>query len=217
MRWLSIVAALALAWPAAADPLEGIEIAPEVDAEYDRVAMYGGWRDDDDDCQNTRYEVLAAESLVPVTYNEAGCGVILGLWYDPVTGRAFTDPTFGKVQIDHLVPLKEAHQSGAHAWTGEKRRQYANDMENPGHLIAVHGGTNSSKGCRDPGEWLPPNLSFYCPYVEAWLGVKRKWELAVDEQEAAAILEILDDCDNPDERPNTGNRAVCLAPGFVPE
>ena len=64
---------------------------------------------------------------------------------------------------------------------------------------------------------MPPNLGFYCPYVAAWLGVKRKWELAVDEQEAVAILEILEDCHNPDERPNTGNRAVCLAPGFVPE
>lgn len=215
MRWISLVAVLALASPAAADSLEGIEIVPEVDAEYDRDAMYGGWAEED--CQDTRAQVLAAESLVPVTYNEAGCGVTLGLWYDPFTGRTFTDPTFGKVQIDHLVPLKEAHQSGAHAWTDEKRRHYTNDMENPGHLIAVHGGTNGSKGCRDPGEWMPPNLGFYCAYVEAWLGVKRKWDLTMDEQEAAAIREIFEDCDDPDVRPNTGDRAVCLAPGFVPE
>ena len=217
MRWLSLVAVLALALPAAANPLERIEIAPEVDAEYDRDAMYGGWRDGDGDCQNTRHEVLAAESLLPVTYSESGCTVKKGLWYGPFTGRTFTDPTFGKVQIDHLVPLKEAHQSGAHTWTNEKRRRYANDMENPGHLIAVHGGTNGSKGCRDPGEWMPPNLGFYCAYVEAWLGVKRKWGLTVEEQEAEAIREILEDCDDPDERPNTGNRAVCLAPGFVSE
>ncbi len=64
---------------------------------------------------------------------------------------------------------------------------------------------------------MPPNLGFYCAYVEAWLSVKRKWRLAVDEQEAAAMLEILDDCHNPDLRPNTGDRAVCLAPGFVLE
>ncbi len=95
MRWISLVAVLALASPAAADTLEGIEIVPEVDAEYDRDAMYGGWAEED--CQDTRAQVLAAESLVPVTYNEAGCGVILGLWYDPFTGRTFTDPTFGKV------------------------------------------------------------------------------------------------------------------------
>lgn len=63
---MPLAAALALASPAAANPLEGIEIAPEVDAEYDRDVMYGGWRDGDGDCQNTRHEVLAAESLVPV-------------------------------------------------------------------------------------------------------------------------------------------------------
>ena len=47
MRWISLMAVLALASPAAADPLEGIEIAPEVDAEYDRGAMYGGWAEED--------------------------------------------------------------------------------------------------------------------------------------------------------------------------
>jgi hypothetical protein len=215
MRWLSLVVALVISAPAFADTLDGITIAPEVNAEYDRDAMYGDWAEED--CVDTRARVLAAESLVPVTFNEAGCSVIEGLWYDPFTGQTFTDPTFGKVQIDHLVPLKEAHQSGAHAWTDAKRRLYTNDMENPGHLIAVHGGTNGSKGCRDPGEWMPPNLGFYCAYVNAWLAVKRKWGLAVDQQEADAIQEILADCDEPDARPNTGVPGVCLAPVFVPE
>lgn len=55
MRWISLVAVLALASPAAADPLEGIEIAPEVDAEYDRDSMYGDWAEEDCHVRNRGY------------------------------------------------------------------------------------------------------------------------------------------------------------------
>jgi len=186
------VLALMLAAPAAADPLDGITIAPEVDAPYDRESMYGGWRDDDGDCQNTRQEVLAAESLIPVVLSDDGCNVRTGLWFDPYTGLTFAAP--GDLDIDHLVPLKEAHQSGAHAWTNEKRRDYANDLDNPGHLIAVDDGTNQSKGDKDPAGWLPPSLAFRCAYVSAWIAVKRKWELTMDSAEEAAIRNGFSEC-----------------------
>jgi hypothetical protein len=181
-----------LAAPAAADHLDGLTIAPEVNAPYDRESMYGGWRDDDGDCQNTRQEVLAAESLIPAVLSDDGCNVKTGLWFDLYTGLTFTTP--GDLDIDHLVPLKEAHQSGAHAWTDEKRRDYANDQDNPGHLIAVDDGTNQSKGDKDPAEWLPPNLAFRCAYVSAWTAVKREWVLAMDSAEEAAIRGVLVGC-----------------------
>ena len=184
---------LAIAAPVAqADPLEGITIVPEVDAPYNRDAMYGRWRDADDDCQNTRHEVLAVESLIPITMDNDGCAVTAGLWFDAYTGLTFTDP--GDVDIDHLVPLKEAHQSGAHAWDNDRRRRYTNDLGNPGHLIAVDDGTNQSKGHKDPAEWLPPNEEFRCAYVLAWLEVKRTWQLSVDEDEAEAIRNVLAGC-----------------------
>jgi hypothetical protein len=183
---------VALAAPVAADSLDGVTVAPEVDAPYDRESMYGGWRDDDGDCQNTRQEVLIVESLVPVALSDNGCSVMSGLWFDPYTGLTFTVP--GDLDIDHLVPLKEAHQSGAHAWTDEKRRDYANDLDNPGHLIAVDDGTNQSKGHRDPAKWLPPSLAFRCAYVSAWIAVKRKWGLAMDSAEEAAIRDGFSEC-----------------------
>ena len=168
------------------------DIAPEVAAPYDRARQYGGWIDADRDCMNTRHEVLAEESLVPPVLSANGCKVIGGLWYGLFTGRTFTDPR--QLDIDHLVPLAEAHQSGAHAWDRQTRREYANDLDNPGHLIAVHAGTNRAKGAKDPAEWLPPNESFHCAYVLAWVGVKRAWGLTADRAEAAAIARVLEGC-----------------------
>ena len=190
-RWaLTIFATLAATSAQAAD-IQGVMIAPEVDATYSRT-MYGNWRDEDGDCQNTRDEVLIAESLAPVTLREDSCKVTAGLWFDPYTGMTFTVP--GDLDIDHFVPLKEAHQSGGHAWDTDRRRQYANDLSNPGHLIAVDDSTNQSKGDRDPAEWLPPNQSFRCAYVMAWLAVKRTWGLTADQAEANAIQAVLDAC-----------------------
>ena len=182
LRLLMLLALLlpGLAW--------GQVIEPEVDAPYDRARQYGGWIYADRDCMNTRHEVLAAESLVPPVLSPDGCKVIGGLWYGLYTGRTFTDPR--DLDIDHLVPLKEAHQSGAHAWDRERRRAYANDMTNPGHLIAVEARANRAKGAKDPAEWLPSNEAFRCPYVLAWVAVKRASELSMDRAEAAAIERV---------------------------
>ena len=91
--------------------------------------------------------------------------------------------------------LEGASLSGAHAWDNDKRRQYTNDLDNPGHLIGVDDGKNQSKGFKDPAEWLPPNENFHCAYVLAWLGVKRTWQLSVDADEAEAIRDVLAGCD----------------------
>ena len=170
--------------------VSGLVVSGEVDVGYDRERMYGGWRGGD--CMNTRHEVLVEESLVEVELSEDGCKVVSGLWYDPYTSKTFTDSR--KLDVDHLVPLKEAHQSGAAEWNDEERRDYANDLSNPGHLIAVEARVNRRKGAKDVAEWLPPNESFRCAYVMAWVGVKKKWGLTVDYAEERVINEVLGSC-----------------------
>lgn len=201
---LAIAAAVQIPAPAAfADPLDGITISDELDgSDYNRVQQFGNWGDEDDDGRDTRQEVLALESLVPVTWSDNGKKVTAGLWYDPFTGKTFTAPLIptasgGKyaiVQIDHIVPLKEAYESGAKNWTQEKRESYANNLSNPGHLLAVHGPTNGSKGHKDPADWLPPNEDFHCAYVQMWSRIKKEWELAMDEAEFDAIATVLAAC-----------------------
>ena len=159
--------------------------SPSSDA-YNRK-LYGGWIDQDGDCQNTRHEVLIAESTVPVTLDAKGCRVVSGRWQDPYTGRVFTDPR--RLDIDHFIPLAEVHRSGGHAWTPAQRRQYANDLSHPDTLIAVSASANRSKGDRDPVHWLPPNRAYRCGYLKAWVDLKRHWGLAADPVENQFVAE----------------------------
>lgn len=187
-------AAVAVAFLAAsADAAEfmGVRIAPEANSDtYDRDD-WRHWTDADDDGLRTRDEVLASESLATVAMD--GVKVQGGLWSGPYTGLVSNRTR--DFQIDHMVPLKEAHESGGHAWTAAEKEAYANDLSNPQHLIAVKGGSNGSKGAKDPAEWLPPNRAYWCTYLADWVEIKRRWDLTMDQAEADAIRKGLNVCD----------------------
>lgn len=158
---------------------------------YDRK-LYRHWIDEDSDCQDTRQEVLIAESLEPVELDGRGCRVLKGLWRCPYTGREFTDPS--ALDIDHLIPLKEAHESGASNWSAAQRQVFANDLSNPHSLVAVWRGANRSKGSRDPASWLPPLRSAQCGYIKQWVMLKWYWGLSYDLVESALVLDMMGLC-----------------------
>ena len=142
---------------------------------YDR-SDYSHWIDADGDCQDTRVEVLVAESIGTISYlNGSSCKVVTGSWYDPFTDTTFS--TASRLDVDHMVPLKEAHESGAYLWSATKKKEYANDLSASESLIAVSGSANRSKGSRDPTEWLPTNTSYQTTYATNWVNIKVKWEL----------------------------------------
>lgn len=162
--------------------------------DYDRKA-WKHWIDEDRDCQDTRQEVLIAESEVPVTYeNERECRVESGRWLDPYTSKVITDP--GLLDIDHMVALRDAHDSGGHAWSAEQKREFANDLTEPDHLMAVDRGANRSKGSRGPDEWLPPNPAYRCEYIRSWLAIKGQWDLDMTIPETMMIEYMLRVCDS---------------------
>lgn len=156
---------------------------------YNRDDYLPSWADADGDCINTRHEVLIVESLIPPTMSSSGCTVVAGLWFDPYTDQHFTDPA--DLDVDHVVPLKEAHISGAAAWSTDQKRAFANDLTNPLILIAVDDGTNQSKGDRDPAQWMPPNRAYYCEYIMNWVAIKEAYGLTTDTNEQLAIDDIL--------------------------
>ena len=149
--------------------------------------------DEDSDCQDARQEVLVAESVDLVTYTDSGqCRVASGMWVGPYTGEQFNEP--GMLDIDHMVPLGNAHQSGGWAWSPEQKRQYANDLSYDNHLIAVQASANRAKGSRSPADWKPPDRGYWCQYAMDWIAIKNTWQLTAVEPEAEALGEMLGTC-----------------------
>ncbi len=162
----------------------------------------GGWGDADGDGCNTREEVLIAEAirLRGVT---ASCGPVDGAWLSWFDGRTLTDAR--DVEIDHLVPLAEAHRSGAARWAADGKHAFADDLSSPHSLTAVSAESNRDKSDSDPAAWRPPDPAAWCRYARNWIAVKLKWGLAADEAEASALREMLSTCTEdgnagPDER-----------------
>ena len=112
------------------------------------------WTDEDGDCQDARQEALISESLVEVTFeSERECRVESGRWYGAFTGNYVEKP--GDLDIDHLVPLKNAHDSGGWAWNSDRKQEYANYLGDPDHLIAVTKGANRQAAAADPSSITP--------------------------------------------------------------
>jgi CRISPR/Cas system Type II protein with McrA/HNH and RuvC-like nuclease domain len=100
----------------------------------------------------------------------------------------------GRIDIDHMVPLAEAWDSGARNWTVADRERFANDLGDRRSLVGVTDTINQEKADQDPGTWLPPY--FKCRYLKEFVAVKLRWRLSVDAAERVAMIELAADCTN---------------------
>ncbi|HET7304637.1 MAG TPA: lamin tail domain-containing protein [Segeticoccus sp.] len=167
-----------------------LPVASEHRAGYDRD-KFRHWVDADGDGCDTREEVLIQESRVRVKKNRY-CTVTAGRWRSYYDRRTWKDPR--KLDIDHMVPLAEAWDSGARRWTAGTRERFANDLGDKRSLVAVTAGVNRSKSDRDPAQWMPPYGK--CTYVRQWVAVKIRWRLTVNKAEKRAIVKRADHCTN---------------------
>ncbi|MGW2107635.1 HNH endonuclease family protein [Streptomyces sp. NPDC001948] len=151
------------------------------------------WIDEDKDGCSTRNEALMAEATKKPEQGPK-CALTGGEWlsyYDEVT---VTEAR--KLDIDHMVPLAEAWDSGASAWDSDRRMRYANDLEAERSLVAVTAKTNRSKADKDPSEWMPPAASAKCTYLADWTATKLRWKLSADDKERAALEKLAAGCSN---------------------
>ena len=167
-----------------------LQVSPERPAGY-RRSLFPHWDTLTDGC-SVRESVLIAESTSPASVSSRFCTVYSGTWTSLYDGKVVSDPR--SLDIDHVVALKEAWDSGAHSWSPETRRRFANDLSDPRSLIAVSASSNRIKSDKDPAQWLPRE-SDRCRYVSDWVAVKLRWNLSVDKVELAALQKVATACD----------------------
>ncbi|MGZ3768889.1 MAG: HNH endonuclease family protein [Bdellovibrio sp.] len=176
------------------------EYRPVPSEAYIRKIHFGRWINDptDDTCMNTRAKVLVRDSESDVTYrSDRQCVVNTGRWLDPYSNSEHEDSR--EIQIDHMVPLKNAYMAGAWKWDFKTRCLYANYMGYHNHLIPSSVRENTSKGDRSPDQYLPPENSYRCQYVKDWLSIKLIWNLNMTENEAQAIYDVVVNNNCPSE------------------
>ena len=151
------------------------------------------WIDENSDCQNTRHEVLIEESQETVTYtSDTYCLVSTGKWFGYYTGQYYYNAS--ELDIDHFVPLKNAHQSGGYNWSSLKKEEFANYRLDPDNLIAVNLIANRSKGAKGPDEWKPTNTDYWCQYAYDWIRIKEFWGLTATQAEWEALVSMIETC-----------------------
>jgi hypothetical protein len=167
--------------------LASLTVATENRTGYDRD-LFPHWITQSGAC-NTRETVLKRDGSNVVT--DSACAATSGSWYSPYDGATWSAAS--DVDIDHLVPLAEAWDSGASGWTTSRRQSFANDLTRP-QLIAVTDDVNQAKGDQDPATWMPSRTAYRCTYVRAWVQVKYYYGLSVDSAEKSALQSYLASC-----------------------
>jgi hypothetical protein len=165
-----------------------LPVATEVRTGYNRD-LFPHWIDADGDGCSTRYEVLIAEATTAPSVG-SGCTLSGGRWYSYYDAAYWT--ATGDLDIDHMVPLAEAWDSGARSWTTSRRQEYANDLGDSRPLIAVTDNVNQAKSDQDPATWLPTYEK--CRYVGEWVAVKTRWRLSVDTAEKNTLTSYANSC-----------------------
>ena len=165
-----------------------LTVRHEVRTGYSRD-LFPHWVDVDGDGCSTRDEVLIAEADDPVTV-DGDCSLSGGRWFSYYDRVSWTDT--GRIDIDHVVPLAEAWDSGARNWKTKTRQAFANDLGDRRSLVGVTDSVNQSKGDRDPHDWMPEFGT--CRYLRAWVAVKHRWRLKVNKAEKTSLASLSSDC-----------------------
>jgi hypothetical protein len=164
-------------------------VLDNIDAKKYNRKTWDHWIDEDKNCLNTRAEILKKRSIGEVNLSKKGCSVVSGLWEDyyyPEKHQLAKD-----VDIDHLVPLKNAHDSGGFAWSENQKREFANDEEN---LVITNRKYNRQKGSQGIDTWLPVDKVYACKYIKDWMKIKNKYGLKISESEQKSYDLLIKSC-----------------------
>lgn len=195
-------------WQAGLDATNTIATAKARPGGYDRERYFGGWASNGCGSATTRDTILARDLKGAV--ENPRCQVTSGTLTDPYTGRTIQfrrgRNTSSAVQIDHVVALLDAWESGARDWDQTKRVQYANSTD---VLLASDGPANMAKGSGldvngtalyrsqnsgAPDVWMPDNKAYRCDYMAKRAAIKSKWGLTMTPREKQQTVSVLSQC-----------------------
>ena len=133
--------------------------------------------------------------------------------------------------VDHVVALHEAHESGGWAWPEDAKQRFSQDPDNH---VASRACVNQSKGGDDISEWSDADITSSsacgggyavtaagrCFLALTTVAVKSAWGLAVDQAEADALSRTLARCGDqapefaavPQDVPTTTVPTTTVAP-----
>lgn len=195
-------------WQAGLDATNTIKTAKARPGGYDRERYFGGWASNGCGSATTRDTILARDLKGAVKNSK--CQVTSGTLSDPYTGQTIQfrrgRNTSSAVQIDHVVALLDAWESGARDWDQTKRVQYANSTD---VLLASDGPANMAKGSGldangtslyrsqnsgAPDVWMPDNKAYRCDYMAKRATIKSKWGLTMTSREKQQTVSVLSQC-----------------------
>lgn len=158
---------------------------------YDRASFGSPWRDVDGNGCDTRNDILRRD-LLRTDIASNGCDVLSGTLFDPYTGKRIPHVAGrSAIDIDHVVSLGNAWQTGAFRWSTNRRVAFAND---PLNLLAVDASANRQKSDGDAATWLPSNKGYRCEFIARQVAVKSKYQLWITTAERDAMVRILNTC-----------------------
>ena len=205
----------AVSYLTAAEQLDSLTVAPRDPRDgYNREEQFGSaWIDVNNNGCDTRNDILRRD--LDDTVIDSRCRVLSGFLLEPITGNTIEfvrgEQTSALVQIDHVVSLSNAWQTGAQGLSQQQRVALAND---PLNLMAISGSLNQQKGDSDAASWLPPRFEFWCEYVARQVGVKSHYSLWVTQAERDQMARVLSDC--PTFPALTPREHGGLRPGTIP-
>jgi hypothetical protein len=158
---------------------------------YKRELFGPAWADVDHNGCDQRQDTIMRDTGATRTVRNGACYADMSghLYVDPYTDIMLTAAS--QIQIDHVVSLGDAWRSGAAAWTPERRRAYANDLD---VLWAVQAKANEQKSDKTPDQWLPPSPEHRCEFGRKYVAIKIKYHLTVTSKARMALADIETTC-----------------------
>jgi len=173
-----------------------LEVAEEGPRQGYSRELFDHWVDINGSGCTARQDVLVAQAVGALQRDPTRwCVLVEGDWYSLFDGVHYSGAP-SEIDVDHVVALAEAWDSGASEWPAWKRQRFAND---PLNLLVATRRSNQDKADLDAGEWKPPRRDAWCITASMMALTKLRYALSVDRAEREGLRRMARHCDDPEQ------------------